>query len=203
MNRELRKRNRADVLRSRSFFLSGPSVGERQRGFTLIEIMIVVGIMAVIMTVAIPFMGQQLHKDSMRKALADITEACSQARARAVLNGVATEVRIRPASRSISAVEAGAQRNMMPSFGAETEPAVEKSGGGSPIFSATLSDQIIIEYIEVNGETDLQQLDEVSCSFYKDGTADSLGIVLRSTRGEVRTIKLDLVTGIPDIEVNK
>lgn len=172
----------------------------RASAFTLIEIMIVVGIMAIIMTIAIPSVYQQLHKDSMRQAIADISEACSQARARAVLNGVPTEVRIRPAERAISAVEAGSARDAMPSFGAEMESAAEHSGG-SGIFSARLSDHIAIEFIGVNLIPDLQQLDEVSCMFYPNGTSDELVVLLRSDRGEVRKITTEVVTGIPDVEV--
>jgi hypothetical protein len=163
--------------------------------------MVVVGIMAVIMTVAIPFMGQQLHKDSMRQALADITEACTQARARAILNGVATEVRIRPVERLISAVESGGARGTGPSFGVDVEPAVEHSGGGASIFSAKLSQHILIEFIGVNLIPDLQQLDEVSCMFYPNGTSDELVVLIRSDRGEIRKITTEVVTGIPDVEV--
>ena len=182
---------------------SGPasSIQHPTSGFTLIEIMVAVGIIAIIMAIAIPSVYQQMHKDSMRQAIADISEACSQARARAVLNGVATEVRIRPAERAISAIEAGGARNAMPSFGADIEPVTEKSSSGSGIFSAKLSDHIIIEFIGVNLIPDLQQLDEVSCMFYPNGTSDELVVLLRSDRGEVRKITTEVVTGIPDVEV--
>jgi prepilin-type N-terminal cleavage/methylation domain-containing protein len=172
-----------------------------QRAFTLIEIMVAIGIVAVIMTIAIPFMGQQLHKDSMRQAVADISEACGQARARAILNGVPTEVRIRPADRSISAVEAGGARSAMPSFGADAEPVATRSGGGGGIFSAKLSDHIFIEFIGVNLIPDLQQLEEVSCMFYPNGTSDELVVLIRSDKGEIRKITTEVVTGIPDVEV--
>ena len=178
-----------------------------QSAFTLIEIMVAVGIIAIIMSIAIPSVYQQMHKDSMRQAVADLSEACSQARARAILNGVPTELRIRPAARSINAVEGSGSAT--PSFGKSTysfegEEFVEhRSGGGGAIFSATLSDHIFIEFIGVNLVPDLQQLDEVSCSFYPNGTSDELVILIRSDRGEIRKITTEVVTGVADVEVIK
>src|SRR4051812_1302330 len=64
--------------------------------FTLIEIMVAVGIIAMILAMGIPSVYQQLHKDGMRKAVLDVQEACSAARGRAVLDGVITELKIRP-----------------------------------------------------------------------------------------------------------
>jgi len=69
------------------------------RAFTLIEVMVVVAIMAIVMTLAIPMIYQQLHPESMRKAVNDIMEACSHARARAILDGVQVDLVIRPADR--------------------------------------------------------------------------------------------------------
>ncbi|HWN95515.1 MAG TPA: prepilin-type N-terminal cleavage/methylation domain-containing protein [Methylomirabilota bacterium] len=179
---------------------SRPSTLGSRQAFTLIEIMVAIAIIAVIMAIGIPSVYQQMHKDSMRQAVSDISEACSQARARAILNGVATEVRIRPQDRSISAVEVGGARDAMPSYGANLEPAVERSGGGG-IFSAKLSDHILIEFIGVNLIPDLQQLDEVSCMFYPNGTSDELVVLIRSDRGEIRKITTEVVTGIADVEV--
>jgi len=173
------------------------SPGHPASAFTLIEIMIAVGIIAIIMAIAIPSVYQQMHKDSMRQAVADISEACSQARARAVLNGVQTEVRIRPSDRTITAAEAGAVRNSM-HF---TDLNLKASGGGGNIFSAKLSDHILIEFIGVNLIEDLQQLDEVSCSFYPNGTSDEMVILIRSDKGEIRKITTEVVTGIADVEV--
>ncbi len=175
----------------------------RLGAFTLIEIMVAVGIIAIIMAIAIPSVYQQMHKDSMRQAVADITEACTQARARAILNGVPTEVRIRPSDRTISAIEAGGARNAMPSYGADFEPVTKGSGGGGGVFSAKLSDHILIEFIGVNLIEDLQRLEEVSCMFYPNGTSDEMVVLIRSDKGEVRKITTDVVTGVPDVEVVK
>ena len=189
----------------------GTNVGCRtqagNRAFTLIEIMVVVGIMAIILAIAIPSVYQQMHKDSIRQAVADISEACSQARARAVLNGVTTEVRIQPGNRQISAVESsGGGEGAFgggAAFDENGEAKVQHRGGGGSIFSAKLSDHIIIDFIGVNLIADLQQLDEVSASFYPNGTSDELVILIRSDRGEIRKITTEVVTGVADVEVVK
>jgi prepilin-type N-terminal cleavage/methylation domain-containing protein len=181
----------------------GPTSIFARRGFTLIEIMVCVGIMAVILTISVPSIYQQLKRDSMRQVIADLTEACSQARARAILNGVSTEVRIRPGDRTISVVEAGGARG--PSFGAP-DVALEEAparGGGASIFSATITDHVIIEFIGVNLIPDLHLADEVSATFYSNGTCDELVVLLRSDVGEVRKLTTDVVTGIADFEVIK
>src|SRR2546423_14400471 len=58
--------------------------------FTLIELMVVVAIIGIVITISIPTIYQQMHPESMRKAVSDVVEACSHARARAILNGVQT-----------------------------------------------------------------------------------------------------------------
>jgi hypothetical protein len=168
--------------------------------------MIVVGIMAIIMTIAIPSVYQQLHKDSMRQALVDVTDACREARAHAVLDGVATELRIRPGDRSISVVAGAAPPPAGPDgsiYSFEGENLVEHRPGGGSIFSAKLSDHILIEFIGVNLVGELEKLDEVSCTFYPNGTSDELVILLRSDLGEIRKITTDVITGIADVEVVK
>lgn len=167
--------------------------------------MIVVGIMAIIMAIAIPSVYQQMHKDSMRQAVADISEACSTARARAILNGVTTEVRLRPHDRSISVVEGAAAPSSTggSSYGFQGDEVVEHRSGGGGIFSAKLSDHIIVEFVGVNLIPDLQELDEVSCLFYPNGTSDEFVVLLRSDQGEVRKITTEVVTGIADVEVIK
>ena len=176
----------------------------RARAFTLIEIMVVVGIMAIIMAIAIPSIYQQKQKDSMRQAVADISEACSQARARAVLNGVATEVHIVQATRQITVNETASSA---PAGGGgsrysfEGDDLVEhRAGGGGGIFSAKLSDHILIEFLGVNLIPDL---DEVHCTFYPNGTSDEMVVLIRSDQGEIRKITTEVVTGIADVEVVK
>lgn len=175
-------------------------------GFTLIEIMVVVAILAIIMAISIPSIYTQMHKDSMRQAVADLSEACSHARARAILNGTTAEVRIRPRDRSINVVEGAARPASTAgstfSFGDGGE-INEHRASGAAIFSAKISDHIIIEFIGVNLIPDLQELDEVTCLFYPNGTSDELVVLIRSDKGEIRKITTEVVTGIADVEVIK
>lgn len=172
-------------------------------GFTLIEIMVAIGIIAIIMAIGIPSIYRQMHKDSIRQAVADVMEACNQARGRAVLDGVVAELKIRPADRTITVVAGSAPGNSTGSSAIDTTEAAEHRGGGATIFSATISDHILIEFIGVNLIPDLQLADEVSCLFYPNGTSDELVVLLRSDLGEVRQITTEVVTGIPDVEMKR
>jgi prepilin-type N-terminal cleavage/methylation domain-containing protein len=76
--------------RIRGVRLGGVGQGCR-RGFTLIEIMIVISIMMVVMTIGIPAFVRALDKQGLRKAVSDVVEGCSHARSQAILRGVPME----------------------------------------------------------------------------------------------------------------
>src|SRR2546421_5401471 len=181
------------------------------RAFTLIELMVVVAIMGIVMTIAIPTVYQQLHPESMRKAVSDVMEACSHARARAILNGAETDLVIRPGDRQFTVSAASVppppsseqNRLFSPDVAGHdwrTPPRAASRGGDSEgAFSVKLSDKITIEGMGINGEdyTD----DEVGrVRFYPNGTSDEFSIILLSDRGERRNITLEVVTGMADME---
>ena len=173
--------------------------GERARSaFTLIEIMVVVGIMAIIMAIAIPSVYQQMHKDSMRQAVSDVCEACGQARARAILNGTIVEVIIRVPPNGSITVSGTGKASADPAYRTETDPAPESGGS---VFSATFSDHIVKVDATVFEVADRDLENAVACKFYPNGTCDSMRVELTSDRNEIRVITTDVVTGIPDVEV--
>src|SRR6266481_2048570 len=139
-----------------------PALGS---AFTLIEIMVVVAIMAIVMTLAIPMIYQQLHPESMRKAVNDVMEACSHARARAILDGVQVDLVIRPADRQFDLAVGSSAPPLVPGatelfspdvagndWRAAPRPAAAKSGGGGDsFFPVKLSDKFVIA-MGINGE---------------------------------------------------
>src|SRR6266487_808173 len=151
--------------------------------FTLIEILVVVGIIGVIMTIAIPSIYQTLHQDSMRKAVSDVMEACSHARAQAILNGVNTALRIHPRDREFQVV--------ILSGGIKTEAGDpgpdEGHASGSAVFSVRLSNRIMIEMVDVNF-IECKDEDEALVHFYPNGTSDEFTIVLLNDQNEARKI---------------
>ncbi len=182
----------------------------RNRAFTLIEIMVVVGIMAIIFAISMPSIYRQMHKDSMRQAVSDVIDACGRARERAILTGVATEVRIRPGDRMISVSGSSAARrapgaNATYSFEGEAgnEQMVEHKAGTGELFSAKISDRITFFFIAINEDEELQQLEEVAFTFQADGTADQVDLVLRSDDNEARGISVDVITGIASVQDSK
>src|SRR6266550_9093450 len=70
------------------------------RAFTLIELMIVVAIMGVVLTMGVPIVYRMRHEAPLRKAVKEVVEVCSHARARAILQGKATCVVFHPRESS-------------------------------------------------------------------------------------------------------
>ena len=64
----------------------------REKGFTLIEIMMVVGILGMVLVMGMPSFIQSIKKDPLRQAMSDIEEACTRARAAAILRGSPVEL---------------------------------------------------------------------------------------------------------------
>ena len=162
-----------------------------QHAFTLIEIMVVVAIIAVVMTIAIPSIYRQLHPESMQKAVSDVMEACSHARAQAILSGHPVDMVIRAeeggTGTSISlqaAAETRRPENTVDSpsvsgdeWRTEDRPSGGSAGGDGVGFSARISDKIAIELIEVNFQ-DQMEFEAAHVRFHPNGTSDEFKLLL-------------------------
>src|SRR4051812_8665773 len=172
-------------------------------GFSLIELMVVVGIMGIILTIAIPGMYRYMHPNPLQKAVDDVREACRAARELAVLRMTTTVLNIDLKSKTVSVSSApSAPRPAMPGsieeFSAASAPPVQGSYSGN----YQISDKVTIEGVGING-LDFTDDDHAEVRFYPKGTSDEFTIVLLNTQnGERRNVWLDAVTGYADFEVN-
>lgn len=166
------------------------------RAFTLIEIMIVVGLIAILMSVSIPAFVSAQNKQPMRTALQGVMEACATARAQAILRGSMVELRIRPQDYTFDVAPTGASGNSL-SGGTRPEP---KAGDGHAVFSVKLPTEVGIEELAINFQL-LKDAEAVGVRFRPNGTSDEFTVVLRSLHGELRKITLDPVTARADYEV--
>ncbi len=173
----------------------------RRRAFTLIEIMIVIAIIAVILTIAIPSIYQQVHQDSIRKAVSDVSEACFEARSAAIMSGKTAELSIKGgAIRTITVTLTGATDEGM--VGGDNTGGTP-GGGGATVFSAKFSDHLIKIDATVFKAADRELENEMICKFYANGTCDPMTVELHSDLGERRMLTTDVITGIVDVEVMK
>ena len=139
--------------------------------FTLIEIMIVVAIMGMLLSMGIPPVARALQKQGMAKALGDLTDAIAHARAAAILGGSDQVLTLHPLDLSVEA----------PGFANTKFP-----------------DGIYIDILDVNF-IQFEREDVAQVKFRPNGTCDEFTIVLRSNRGEMEKISMDVVTARPEI----
>jgi type II secretory pathway pseudopilin PulG len=164
---------------------SQPRVGRRFRAgpgcagaFTLIEILIVAGIMGLCLTIGVPAFVRAMHKEGMRKAESDLLEACQKARAGAILDGSKPqELIINPTERWFEAP------------------------GAYPL--TKLPDDVGIGVILVN-DISREHDDRVVVRFFPKGTSDDFAMFIQSERdGSQCEITVDPVTGLADISTSK
>jgi len=185
--------------------------------------MIVVGIMVIVMAMSVPFAYRSLHREPLNQALRDIEEVCSNARARAILQGSMSEVVFHPKERRLEV--AGGARPAPAQNGAkeggrnpyrvsingtevttdETSPAANPApSAGNPSappgsgLSAQIADRVLIKGLFIN-LLDYTDSDEARVRFYPNGTSDEMIIILNSDRNEQRGISLEVTTGFASV----
>lgn len=175
----------------------------RLRGFTLIEIMIVVALMGIILATGIPPIYRLTKKEGIRRAVSDVTEVCSNARARAIFSGSPVDVVFHPLERRFEI-----------SGGAPTTPDLPETLDGEPIVktktpmvpgsgtSGVFPDDVIIEMLDVN-LLEYRESEFVRVRFYPNGTCDEMTLILRSNKSdEWRAVTLEVTTGLTSVETD-
>jgi prepilin-type N-terminal cleavage/methylation domain-containing protein len=154
------------------------------RAFTLIEIMVVVAIMGLIMAMGVPSILASMKKDGMRKAVSDLQDCCSQARAEAIMQNRTVSLVFHPLEKS---------------FG------VDGGGNGASankVSSSVLPNGIDFAMLDIN-LMDFGASDVCRARFFPDGTSDEMTIVFHG-RDQWKKITLEFSTGIPSVsEVNQ
>jgi prepilin-type N-terminal cleavage/methylation domain-containing protein len=166
-------------------------------GFTLIELMVVIGIMGILMAIGIPFAVHALHKESLTKAVSDVVEVCSHARARAILQGHMTEVVFHPKEGHLE-VDGGGGSSATESGAVVAATASVPSGSG---LSAQIPRNLNIEMLDVN-LTEYKDAEMARVRFYPNGTCDEFTLILHSDNNQWRKLSLEITTGLVDIETD-
>jgi prepilin-type N-terminal cleavage/methylation domain-containing protein len=145
-----------------------------RRGFTLIEIMMVVAIIGLTLSMSIPSIVRVVKKEGMRKAESDMLEACQQARRAAIMDNKITDLVIHPIDGTFEVPGAFA--------------------------STAFPNDIVIDILGVNF-IQLEKADEARVRFFPNGTSDEFTILMHSASdGSYRKISLDTVTALADVE---
>jgi prepilin-type N-terminal cleavage/methylation domain-containing protein len=178
---------------------------QRLNAFTLIEIMIVVGIMGVLVTLGVPLVYKIWHRAPMGQALRDVTEVCSNARREAILHGHQVDLVFHPREGRMEV--AGGIGGQTPVPGAantadfSTPPDPQAAPPPRSGYSAKLDETILIEMLDINKfPHDFRDDDIARVRFFPNGTCDEMTLILVSAHGERREIKLEVTTGLVEIE---
>ena len=173
-------------------------------GFTLIEIMMVVGILGMVLVMGMPAFIQSIRKDPLRQAVSDIEEACNKARAAAILGGSPVELVIRAESGQLNVVPARDEKTGQTAASAEAlgelrEQSADIAASQSPVFSARLNENVAVTLLYVNLK-DQMEAEETRVHFYPNGTSDEFTMIVQAGNG-MRKVSLECVTALATVEV--
>ncbi|MDE3066316.1 MAG: hypothetical protein KGJ60_02065 [Verrucomicrobiota bacterium] len=176
--------------------------------------MMVVAIIGLVMAMGIPAILRIGHQGPLRKAVNDVMEICSHARAMAILHNQTTLVVFHPQSGTVAYGGAVAPP---PPQDADNAPAdfpraagkaapdaapVENTPAAALSPKVTTSTQfgpdVSVEMLDVNMRDCLKN-DEARVRFFPDGTSDELTLVLHSG-DQWRKISIELTTALASVK---
>ena len=171
------------------------------RAFTLIEIMMVVAIIGLMMTIGVPAILRTTRQEPMRKAVNDVMEICSHARAQAILHGMTMAVVFHPQSGQIAlaSVETAGPAGGSTQSGVPAGNSNPSAAGASSLNSAQFADSITIDMLDIN-LLEYKDADEARVRFFPNGTSDEMTLILHSG-DQYRKITLEVTTGLASVEV--
>jgi len=174
-----------------------------EKGFTLIEIMMVIGILGMVLVMGMPGFIQSIKKDPLRQAMSDIEEACTRARAAAILRGSPVELVIRAEGGLLNVVPSREDNAEQTAVGVDTtvppEPSVDNAASQSPVFTARLNENVAVTLLYVNLKNRMDA-EETRVHFYPNGTSDEFTMIIQAGNG-LRKVSLECVTALATVEV--
>lgn len=166
-----------------------------RRGFTLLEVMIVIAIMALIMTAGVPMVWKAMTKDQLSKAVNDTIEGCKTARDRAILQNRPYDfvIRNRTEKEAEFLVETSKIRDPSGLAFPGSGSVVKEPGSLLGDFPRMLGQDVVIELVAVNF-VDHMGASEARVRFYQNGTSDEFSVIFAKD-GKQREVKVDIITG--------
>jgi prepilin-type N-terminal cleavage/methylation domain-containing protein len=155
-------------------------------GFTLIELMMVVAIIGLMMATGVPAILSITREAPMRRAVNDVMEICTRARAQAILHGQTMTVVFHPRLKEVS-LSGGAS---------ESGPSLR--AGRTAVTTTQLDPSVTIEGLGIYN-IDCTDWEEARVEFHANGTCDGMTLVLSSAGGEYRKITLEETTGLASV----
>ena len=167
-----------------------------RQAFTLIELMVVVGIMGLILAAGIPSLYRLMQKEGMRKVSSDLLEVCGKARAQAILRGTPVDLMFYPLERR---VVVGGASSVGAGQGGDSNSAEKPSIAPGAGQVALIPEDFVIEMLDIN-LSEYRDSEWARARFYPNGTCDELTIVLRSPKNEWKKISTEVTTGLASLD---
>lgn len=165
-----------------------PSIPIRSRrpGFTLIELIVVLALIAILTAVILPEMRGSLEESVLRSTARSMVAACNTANSRAVASGHPYHLIIDPAAHRYRIEQSPGSTRSHPS----NKPAPTPE-------SAAIDPRIVVEVHPL--EPPAPNSSQHSVEFHPDGTVDAAEFRLRDRSGFAIAIRLNPITARPVI----